>query len=229
MKISRAATRSATCPSSCTPAELSGSPGLLARAALNRPSHFGADRKDTGTVELDDQPIDATSRAMPRAGTLPAYRGSQIAGPRARSNRTGKFRTTCGNTGGLINRQASDAFAKFVKQVPIKVSDHEQLARNLSGGNQQKVVLAKWLQRNADVIIFDEPTRGIDVAPSTRFTDSSSNGRRRQSHSRQLRLPRSRHERPNPRVNDRLPVRSPRSTSQEDIMKLATQREPLAA
>ena len=45
----------------------------------------------------------------------------------------------------------------------IKVSDHSQLAGTLSGGNQQKVVLAKWLQKNAEVIIFDEPTRGIDV------------------------------------------------------------------
>jgi ribose transport system ATP-binding protein len=50
-----------------------------------------------------------------------------------------------------------------VKQIKIKIANHEQSAATLSGGNQQKVVLAKWLQRNAEVIIFDEPTRGIDV------------------------------------------------------------------
>jgi len=54
-------------------------------------------------------------------------------------------------------------FSDFVESLKIKTSGHEQLAMNLSGGNQQKVVLAKWLARNADIMIFDEPTRGIDV------------------------------------------------------------------
>ncbi|MEQ1904470.1 MAG: ATP-binding cassette domain-containing protein, partial [Pirellulaceae bacterium] len=54
-------------------------------------------------------------------------------------------------------------FARFIQSLRIKVSSAEQLAGTLSGGNQQKVVLAKWLARNCDVLIFDEPTRGIDV------------------------------------------------------------------
>ena len=44
-----------------------------------------------------------------------------------------------------------------------KTPSVDQLVVNLSGGNQQKVVIAKWLVRNCDILIFDEPTRGIDV------------------------------------------------------------------
>jgi ABC-type sugar transport system ATPase subunit len=49
------------------------------------------------------------------------------------------------------------------KTLQIKMTGPDQVAATLSGGNQQKVVLAKWLERNAEVLIFDEPTRGIDV------------------------------------------------------------------
>ena len=52
---------------------------------------------------------------------------------------------------------------QYIKELNISTPSSEQKANNLSGGNQQKVVLAKWLSTRADVIIFDEPTRGIDV------------------------------------------------------------------
>jgi len=63
----------------------------------------------------------------------------------------------------LDQKKERKEFSNFVKSLKIKIAGHEQLAMNLSGGNQQKLVLAKWLARNADIIIFDEPTRGIDV------------------------------------------------------------------
>ena len=52
---------------------------------------------------------------------------------------------------------------EYIQKLNIRTPSLEQLLRNLSGGNQQKVVIAKWLIRNCDILIFDEPTRGIDV------------------------------------------------------------------
>jgi ribose transport system ATP-binding protein len=52
---------------------------------------------------------------------------------------------------------------EYVQKLRIKTPSTSQLVRNLSGGNQQKVVIAKWLAKDCDVLIFDEPTRGIDV------------------------------------------------------------------
>ena len=52
---------------------------------------------------------------------------------------------------------------EYVRKLRIKTPSTAQLVRNLSGGNQQKVVIAKWLAKDCDVLIFDEPTRGIDV------------------------------------------------------------------
>jgi ABC-type sugar transport system ATPase subunit len=65
---------------------------------------------------------------------------------------------------GVVRRRAERrAFAGHTQQLGIRLAYPDQLARQLSGGTQQKVVLAKWLERNCEVIIFDEPTRGIDV------------------------------------------------------------------
>ena len=65
---------------------------------------------------------------------------------------------------GVISMAKDRAKSKeFIQKLAIKTPSEEQLAGQLSGGNQQKVVLAKWLFKNSDVLIFDEPTRGIDV------------------------------------------------------------------
>lgn len=65
---------------------------------------------------------------------------------------------------GLISNKKTKAAAnKYIKKINIKTPSNEQLVKNLSGGNQQKVVLAKWLIRDSSILIFDEPTRGIDV------------------------------------------------------------------
>ena len=62
------------------------------------------------------------------------------------------------------NLKEFKSFKNYINDIQIKINSPQQLAKNLSGGNQQKLVLAKWLESNADIIIFDEPTRGIDVA-----------------------------------------------------------------
>jgi ribose transport system ATP-binding protein len=65
---------------------------------------------------------------------------------------------------GVVDRAAErEQTIRFVEALRIKTLGPTQLAAHLSGGNQQKVVLAKWLARAADILIFDEPTRGIDV------------------------------------------------------------------
>jgi ribose transport system ATP-binding protein len=66
--------------------------------------------------------------------------------------------------GGILRETAMrDAAIRYIDQLSIKTPSDTQEARLLSGGNQQKVVIAKWLLRDCDILIFDEPTRGIDV------------------------------------------------------------------
>ncbi len=67
-------------------------------------------------------------------------------------------------SGLFINKKSENKIAQeYVDSLATKTPGVDQLVVNLSGGNQQKVVIAKWLIRNCDILIFDEPTRGIDV------------------------------------------------------------------
>lgn len=66
---------------------------------------------------------------------------------------------------GVINKKEEKAVVQsYIDKLLIKTPNMEQKAQFLSGGNQQKLIVAKWLDVNSDILIFDEPTRGIDVA-----------------------------------------------------------------
>ena len=67
-------------------------------------------------------------------------------------------------TGMFVNRRRErDVAARYVRDLQIKTPSIEQVVRNLSAGNQQKVVLGKWLLRRPRILFMNEPTRGIDV------------------------------------------------------------------
>ena len=69
----------------------------------------------------------------------------------------------CNKAGVISAKKEEELCEKAIKDLTIKVANLESDAATLSGGNQQKVVVGKWLARNSRVVIFDEPTRGIDV------------------------------------------------------------------
>jgi ribose transport system ATP-binding protein len=129
---------------------------------------FGADRKTGGKVFLDGVEIDAHSpqdAIRHGVGLLTEDRKNLglVLGMTVREN------TTLANLGALVRHFFIDgkkeraAADKYVHELQIKTPSIEQVVQNLSGGNQQKVVLAKWLFTDSKVLIFDEPTRGIDV------------------------------------------------------------------
>lgn len=129
---------------------------------------FGADQRDSGSVKLDGRELSIRNpRDAIRAGICLLTEDRKHQGlvlNRSVLENFGLPNLLSFSSGGVINRQRERAaFDRYVDQLRIRVSGPEQRAANLSGGNQQKVVLAKWLERNAEVVIFDEPTRGIDV------------------------------------------------------------------
>jgi ribose transport system ATP-binding protein len=129
---------------------------------------FGADRKDSGTIQLDGNSINPQHPRQAIASgicLLTEDRKNQglVLGQSVRENFGLPNLERFTRVGLLQQNKERSSFLGYVQSLQIKVTGSEQLAATLSGGNQQKVVLAKWLERNAEIIIFDEPTRGIDV------------------------------------------------------------------
>lgn len=129
---------------------------------------FGADPRHGGEVRLDGQPLRLVSpRDAIASGVclLTEDRKAQglVLGLSVRENFALPNLSQFMRHGLLSRSRESEAFGHYVDRFSIKIPHVEQLAGHLSGGNQQKVVLAKWLYQNAEVLLFDEPTRGIDV------------------------------------------------------------------
>lgn len=129
---------------------------------------FGADHRETGDIELDGQPLNIKNpRHAIAAGICLLTEDRKAEGlvlSQSVQDNFGLPNLAAFGRWGFIHRgRESAALQTHVESLKINLADAQQNANTLSGGNQQKVVLAKWLERNAEVIIFDEPTRGIDV------------------------------------------------------------------
>ncbi|CAH2776048.1 MAG: ABC transporter, ATP-binding protein (cluster 2, ribose/xylose/arabinose/galactose) / ABC transporter, ATP-binding protein (cluster 2, ribose/xylose/arabinose/galactose) [uncultured Paraburkholderia sp.] len=129
---------------------------------------FGAERPDSGSILLGDTPVHIGSpREAIRHGiaylsedrkkdglalSMPVSANITLANVRAIASR------------GFLRFSEETAIAeRYVRELGIRTPTVRQIARNLSGGNQQKIVISKWLYRGSRILFFDEPTRGIDV------------------------------------------------------------------
>jgi ribose transport system ATP-binding protein len=129
---------------------------------------FGVDRKDAGEILIEgravrvNSPVQAVEAGI---GLVPEDRGSQglVLGLPIQQNIALPTLDEHASIGWVNRRSIHDTAQRYVDQLNIRTPHVEQKAMYLSGGNQQKVVLAKWLASNPKVLIMDEPTRGIDV------------------------------------------------------------------
>ncbi len=129
---------------------------------------YGYLKKDQGEIFLHGKPIkikncrDAVTQGV---GLLPEERKQQglVLGMNIFDNAALTVLDLYSKFGVLQKRKIAHEVNTMVESMNIRTPSIRQLVMNLSGGNQQKVVLAKWFVRQCDVYIFDEPTRGIDV------------------------------------------------------------------
>jgi ribose transport system ATP-binding protein len=129
---------------------------------------FGADPKTSGEIYVNNSkviinnPYDAVNYSIGYLSEDRKRYGLAV-GLSLKNNAILPSLTDFTKFGLVDDRKASRVTSEFVRIINIKTPSNEQLIKNLSGGNQQKAVLAKWLIKNCSILIFDEPTRGIDV------------------------------------------------------------------
>ncbi|MEA4907604.1 MAG: ATP-binding cassette domain-containing protein [Chloroflexi bacterium] len=129
---------------------------------------FGADAIEGGEICIDDKPVkirSAKDAIHNKIGFVTEDRKGQglVLGMPVNKNMTLTILDKITRAGVINMRQRSQIANEYVQRLSIKTPSLNQTVKYLSGGNQQKVVLAKWLATQAKILIFDEPTRGIDV------------------------------------------------------------------
>ena len=151
------------------PGEVLGLAGLLGSGRTETARLlFGVDRPDQGTLSIEGRAVRFNSpRAAIRYRIALTPEDRKVAGiiPNLtiRENVILALQASRGTWRRLTVPEQEKLADRFIKSLDIRTPNREQLLRNLSGGNQQKVLLARWLATEPKLFILDEPTRGIDV------------------------------------------------------------------
>ena len=152
------------------PGEVVGLGGLIGsgRTELVR-LVFGADRPDTGSVRVDGRevtPRNARQGVRAGIGLVPEDRkgeGAVLSLPIRINATMARLADVSNRLGFLRGARERGVVGTLIQALRVKARDMDAHVATLSGGNQQKVVLAKWFHAQGRVIILDEPTRGVDV------------------------------------------------------------------
>jgi monosaccharide-transporting ATPase len=154
---------------SVSPGEIAGLAGLLGSGRTETARLiYGADRRDGGTIEIRGaaadfaEPADAIAAGIAFVSEDRKVEGI-VPDMSVRENLTLALLPRL-TRNGIVDRAGQQQIVeRYIKALGVKCSSPEQPIRELSGGNQQKVLLARWLAMNPKLLIVDEPTRGIDV------------------------------------------------------------------
>ena len=150
--------------------EILGVAGLMGagRTELAR-AIFGADSIDSGTLKLNGKETvikdisDAIQQGISYLTEDRKKEGLALNLSVERNIMLGNYPEYSDRFGNVDSRRCQQTSEEQVKALRIKTPNLEQAALNLSGGNQQKIIIARWVCKDTDILIFDEPTRGIDV------------------------------------------------------------------
>ena len=136
---------------------------------------FGIDKKDTGEIYINGKKVeirstvDALKHGM---GLVPENRKEEglVLGMSVRGNVSLAELKNISKYDFINKKKEEELAEKYINELKVRTPSQEQLVQNLSGGNQQKVVISKWMATIPDILILDEPTRGVDVGAKKKFT-----------------------------------------------------------